>query len=1015
MKQKTGTLLFVLAFILLWACTPSSLFKEKSQAVKTPVAATNAETAVADTIEDFLHDSIAPKPVENVAIVNDTAATDTLTAAIPTVIPSDSALTQPIDTTIFDSLLLDPTRPAQAALKRDTTLMDSLELAIYKYNQIIDDSLRLDSLNRQKKNGIDAPVKFSANDSMIYEAATGTAQLFGSSHVEYINMDLQSDKIYMVLDSSLVHATGSADTLGNKYGTPVFKMGSDTYENDTMAFNFKTKKGLIQQVYTQQEDGFLTAEVAKRGPNGEVYLSHGKYTTCDDPHPDFYIAMSRGKMRPGKDVVFGPSYLVVCDVPIPLAIPYGFFPFTKSYSSGFIMPTYGDETSRGFYLRDGGYYFAISDKMDLKLIGEIYTKGSWGVSTASNYRKRYRYSGSVFASYQNSVTGEKNMPDYSKTTSFKIQWTHRQDAKANPFSNLSASVNFATSSYERNNLTSMYNPQTMTQSTRTSSVSYSTNFSSIGLSLSTTMNLNQNMKDSTIAMTMPDLNISISRFYPFKRKKMAGKERWYEKISMSYTGHFSNSIDTKEDKLMHSNIIKDWRNGMQHSIPISGNFTILNYININPSFNFTDRTYSNKIMKSWDEVENKEVNDTVYGFYNVYNWSMSLSASTKLYGFYIPSRKLFGDKIDRIRHVFTPSVSFSYSPDFSAKRYGYYETYQKTDAEGNVSLVEYSPYSGALYGVPGRGKTGSISFDMSNNIEMRIKSDEDTITGFKKVSIIDELGASMSYNMAAKTRPWSDLNTRIRLKLTKSYTFNLNAVFASYVYEADSVGATPRLSEHTTYWGQGKIGRFQGMSQNLSYTISNEKVAKIIRWLKGERDEDDKKKDQQRNNLDDEYEDENDVETNVDRDLEEGKHGAKRESAGKAETDEDGYMAFSLPWSLSFGYGISMREDNNVKRFNYNTMRYPYKFTQNLNVSGNIRISDGWNISFSSGYDFEYKKISMTTASLSRDLHCFNMSCSVVLAPYTSYNFSFRCNASTLTDALKYDKRSSYSNSVQWY
>ena len=1015
MKQKTGTLLFVLAFILLWACTPSSLFKEKSQAVKTPVAVTNTETAVADTIEDFLHDSIAPKPVENVAIVNDTAATDTLTAAIPTVIPSDSALTQPIDTTIFDSLLLDPTRPAQAALKRDTTLMDSLELAIYKYNQIIDDSLRLDSLNRQKKNGIDAPVKFSANDSMIYEAATGTAQLFGSSHVEYINMDLQSDKIYMVLDSSLVHATGSADTLGNKYGTPVFKMGSDTYENDTMAFNFKTKKGLIQQVYTQQEDGFLTAEVAKRGPNGEVYLSHGKYTTCDDPHPDFYIAMSRGKMRPGKDVVFGPSYLVVCDVPIPLAIPYGFFPFTKSYSSGFIMPTYGDETSRGFYLRDGGYYFAISDKMDLKLIGEIYTKGSWGVSTASNYRKRYRYSGSVFASYQNSVTGEKNMPDYSKTTSFKIQWTHRQDAKANPFSNLSASVNFATSSYERNNLTSMYNPQTMTQSTRTSSVSYSTNFSSIGLSLSTTMNLNQNMKDSTIAMTMPDLNISISRFYPFKRKKMAGKERWYEKISMSYTGHFSNSIDTKEDKLMHSNIIKDWRNGMQHSIPISGNFTILNYININPSFNFTDRTYTNKIMKSWDEVASKEVNDTVYGFYNVYNWSMSLSASTKLYGFYIPSRKLFGDKIDRIRHVFTPSVSFSYSPDFSAKRYGYYETYQKTDAEGNVSLVEYSPYSGALYGVPGRGKTGSISFDMSNNIEMRIKSDEDTITGFKKVSIIDELGASMSYNMAAKTRPWSDLNTRIRLKLTKSYTFNLNAVFASYVYEADSVGATPRLSEHTTYWGQGKIGRFQGMSQNLSYTISNEKVAKIIRWLKGERDEDDKKKDQQRNNLDDEYEDENDVETNVDRDLEEGKHGAKRESAGKAETDEDGYMAFSLPWSLSFGYGISMREDNNVKRFNYNTMRYPYKFTQNLNVSGNIRISDGWNISFSSGYDFEYKKISMTTASLSRDLHCFNMSCSVVLAPYTSYNFSFRCNASTLTDALKYDKRSSYSNSVQWY
>ena len=354
-------------------------------------------------------------------------------------------------------------------------------------------------------------------------------------------------------------------------------------------------------------------------------------------------------------------------------------------------------------------------------------------------------------------------------------------------------------------------------------------------------------------------------------------------------------------------------------------------------------------------------------------------------------------------------MSLSYAPDFSAKRYGYYDTYQKTDAEGNVTLVEYSPYQGSLYGVPGRGKTGSISFDVSNNVEMKIKSDNDT-TGFKKISILDELGASMSYNMSAKVRPWSDLSTRIRLKLTKSYTLNLNAVFASYVYEADSVGATPRLSENTTYWEKGKIGRFQGMSQNLSYTLDNTKIANLFKWLRGEKV--DKKNNTRENETD---EDETDVETNIDKDLEEGKHGARKEGAGKAETDEDGYMAFSLPWSLSFGYGVTMRENTDRSKFNYNTMRYPYKFTQNLNISGNIRISDGWNISFSSGYDFENKKISMTTASLSRDLHCFNMSCSVVLAPYTSYNFSFRCNASTLTDALKYDKRSSYSNSVQWY
>ena len=911
----------------------------------------------------------------------------------------------------FDSLFTDTTisrgaSQAAAALKRDTTVMDSLELAIYLHNKAVDDSLALDSINRQRKHGIDSPVEFSANDSLLYEAGHGMAYLFGNSHVKYQNMDLQSENIYLSLDSSLVHATGARDSVSGKlFGNPVFQMGSDTYQSDTMAFNFKTKKGFIQQVYTEQQEGYLTSQLSKRGANGELYLQHGRYTTCDEPHPDFYLALSRAKVRPGKDVVFGPAYLVVCDVPLPLAIPYGFFPFTKSYSSGFIMPTYGDETERGFYLRDGGYYFAISDQMDLKLLGEIYTKGSWGVSAASNYRKRYRYSGSFYGSYQNSVTGEKNLPDYSKTTSFKIQWSHRQDAKANPYSTLSASVNFATSSYERNNLTSMYNPQTMTQSTRTSSVSYSTSFSSIGMSLSTTMNLNQNMRDSTIAMTMPDLNISISRFYPFKRKHMVGKQRWYEKIAMSYTGHFSNSISTKEDKLMHSNLIKDWRNGMQHSIPVSASFTVLNYINLTASFNFTDRTYTNKIMRSWDGTT--EQRDTIYGLYNVYNWNMSLAASTKLYGFLTPPRGFLGGRIQKIRHVFTPQVSLNYAPDFSASRYGYYETYQKTDSEGNVTMVEYSPFQNSLYGVPGKGKTGSIAFDMSNNLEMKMYDRNDSL---RKISLIDEFGASMSYNMAAKIRPWSDLSTRIRLKLTKNYTLNMNAVFASYVYEADSVGARPRLSEHTTYWEQGKIGRFQGMSQNLSYTISNEKISKIFKWLRGERDNK-KDKDENEPALDDI----NSIESNVDPDMEKAKHGAKKQNAGLAETDEDGYMPFSMPWSVSFGYGITMREDTDVKKFNYNTMRYPYKFTQNLNMSGNIRLSDGWNISFSSGYDFENKKISMTTASLSRDLHCFNMSCSVVLSPYTSYNFSFRCNASTLTDALKYDKRSGYSNSVQWY
>ena len=910
-----------------------------------------------------------------------------------------------------DSAALAVLDTIKAAASLDTLSMDSIQLAIFRHNKAIDDSLAKDSINKSRKNGIDSPVEYSADDSLTYEAASGLAHLYGNSKVKYQNMDLESDKIFMSLDSSLVHATGTMDSSTMELtGTPVFKMGSDEYQSDTMAFNFKTKKGLISSVYTQQEEGFLTSELSKRGANGEMFLQHGRYTTCDDPHPDFYLAMSRAKVRPGKDVVFGPTYLVVADVPLPLAIPYGFFPFTKSYSSGLIMPTYGDETERGFYLRDGGYYFAISDKMDLKLIGEIYTKGSWGLSAASNYRKRYRYSGSFMASYQNTINGEKNMPDYAKQTSFKVVWSHRQDAKANPYSQLSANVNFATSSYEKNNLSSMYNPQTLTQSTRTSSVSFSTSFSSIGMTLSTTTNLNQNMRDSTISLTLPDLNISIARFYPFKRKKRVGDERWYEKISVQYTGQMKNEINTKEDRLLHSSLSKDWKNGMQHVIPISGNFTLFGYLNLNPSFNFTDRTYFSKTRKSWDAMAQKEVVDTVSGFYNVYNWNFSMGASTKLYGMWVPNRKIFGDKITAIRHVVTPTVSFSYAPDFSASRYGYYDYYQKTDAEGNVTMVEYSPYQIGPYGVPGKGKTGSISMDLSQNLEMKVKSDDDS-TGYKKISLIDELRMSMSYNMAAKVRPWSDLSTSLRLKLTKNYTLNLNAVFASYVYEADSVGATPRVSDTKTYWGMGKIGRFQGISQNLSYTLSNEKIANFFKRLRGEKVDKKGKKDDE--NVDDDWD--TTLESNVDEDMEKAKHGAKRKGGSKAETDEDGYMAFQMPWSLSFGYGVTMREDQTLSKFNYNTMRYPYKFSQNLNVSGNLRISDGWNISFSSGYDFDNKKISMTTASLSRDLHCFNMSCSVVLAPYTSYNFSFRCNASTLTDALKYDKRSSYSNAVQWY
>ena len=993
------------------ACTPSAL-RQNNQSTPSDLSALSNQSIPSDlntpsNLSDLnipeLPDSLRPLLHDSLPFtLNDSLAksVDSL-AKKDTVVISDQSLLTTIDNF----------KEAAAKVKRDTTTMDSLELAVYKHNKAIDDSLALDSINRSRKSGIDSPVEYSANDSLTYDAAISQARLYGTSKVKYQNMDLASEKIFMSLDSNLVHAEGRYDSLKSEtIGSPVFKMGSDEYQTGPMSFNFKTKKGLISDVYTQQNEGFLTSELSKRGPEGEMYIQHGRYTTCDDPHPDFYLALSRAKVRPGKDVVFGPAYLVVADVPLPLAIPYGFFPFTKSFSSGMIMPTYGDEMEKGFYLRDGGYYFAISDKMDLKLLGEIYTKGSWGISATSNYKKRYRYNGNFLVSYQNSIRGEKNMDDYLKTTDFKLTWNHTQDAKAHPVRTFNARVNFTTTSYDQNNLTSMYNPQTRTQSTRTSSVGFNTRFSSLNMSINSSANLSQNMRDSTITVGLPTLTINVSTFYPFKRKKAAGEDRWYEKINMSYTGNFRNEINNvKESKLLHSSLARDWQNGMQHTIPIKASFAALGYLNIIPSINFTDRTLFRKAEKYWDEKNQKEVTDTITGFYNVYDWSLSLGLNTKLYGFWVPSRKIFGDKIDRIRHVLTPTISFSYAPDFGDSRYGYFKTYQKTDADGNVSLVEYKPYDINIYKAPGRGKTGQMTIDLKNNLEMKVKSEDDS-TGFKKISLIDELGLNMSYNFAADIRPLSDLRTNLRLKLSKTYTFNLNATFASYVYEADSVGATPRVSEHTTYWGLGKWGRWTGIDQNLSYNLNNDKIINFFKKLKGEKvDKKDKKK------RDDEEDDwENTVDSNIDLEMERAKHSSKGEKT-KAETDDDGYMAFKMPWSLNIGYTVSLREDTDVKKFNYDTMRYPFKIIQTLNLSGNVSLSDGWNINFNSGYDFETKRVSMTRLSLSRDLHCFSMSADVILTPYTSYNFSFRCNAATLTDALKYDKRSGSTNAVQWY
>ena len=862
------------------------------------------------------------------------------------------------------------------------------------------DTVALDTIGGKKKSQpLDAPVVYEASDSIVFTEG-GLAHLYGSGKVNYEKIELTSAVITMNMDSSTVYARGLTDSTGVETGKPVFKDGETPYESKVMRYNFKTKKGFINSIVTQQGEGYVVSEEAKKGANDEIYMRSGIYTTCDNhEHPHFYLKLSTAKVRPKKNAVFGPAQLVVEDVPLPIAIPFGFFPFNSSYSSGFIMPTFGDETNRGFYLRDGGYYFAINDNVDLKVLGEIFTKGSWGLSAQSNYNKRYKYSGSFNASYLVTKTGEKNMPDYMVTKDFRIAWSHRQDPKASPNSTFSANVNFATSSYDRRNLSSLYNPAQFSNNTKTSSVSYSRTFPSIGLNISSTFNVTQNTRDSSLSVTLPDMNISLNRIYPFKRKKAAGEERWYEKISFQYTGRLTNSINTKDNLIMKQGLSK-WNNGFQHTIPVTATFTLFKYFNVVPSFNYTERWYTRKVLQSYDpNMVGSVRRDTIGGFNRVYNYNMSMQVNTKLYGFFKPW-KMFGDKVQMIRHVFTPSVGFSYAPDFGTARYGYYDTYTYTDENGEVRTVEYSPYQGMAFGVPGKGMQKSFNFSIDNNVEMKIKSDKDS-TGVKKVSLIDQLSANMSYNAAAQVRPWSDLGMNLRLKLSKNYTFNMNASFATYAYQFDKNGNI--VVGDRTEWSYGRFGRFQGYSGSFSYTFNNDTWKK---WF-GDKDEESKKDEEDEEVYDDYMTEEEQAELK--------KKQSQPRKKEQARIDEDGYLAFKMPWSLSLSYSYSIREDKKKEKFNKKTMRYPYSLTHSLNASGNVRLGSRWNINYSSGYDFTQKKMSMTTVNISRDLHCFTMSCGMVFGPFTSYNFSIRALSTMLTDALKWDQRSNTGSAVTWY
>lgn len=849
---------------------------------------------------------------------------------------------------------------------------------------------------RREKVDLDHQVVFESKDSMIMVGRNMT-YMYGEGQIDYGDLKLNAAEIRLDMDKSEVYACGREDSVGEMQGVPVFEEGGTSYESSTMRYNFRSKRGYITNVITQQGEGFLTGGQTKKTEGEDYYIQNGRYTTCDhhdDPH--FWLQLTKAKVRPKKNIVTGPAYMVLAGLPLPLAVPFGYFPFSDKYASGVIVPTFGDDYNRGFYLSDGGYYFAINDMIDLALTGEIYTKGSWGLSAQSTYRKRYKFSGNFNINYLKTIYGEKSDPDYSSATNFQVIWSHSQDSKANPNMNLSASVNFTTSGYTRNSVNSYYS-NAFTENTKSSTINMSYRFPNSKWSLSTSLNVSQRTQDSTLAVSFPNINVTMSQVYPFKRKHAVGADRWYEKIRMSYSGQFQNSLTAKQDEFFKKSLIKDWRNGMKHSIPISATFPLFTYFNITPSISLTDRMYTQKVRRAWDPAASAEVADTTYSFYNVWDFNASVSLDTKVYGFFQPLPFL-GDKVKMIRHVFTPTVSFSGAPDFSSPFFGYYGSYDYTDAQGRQQTKKYSMFPSALYGVPGQGKTGMVSVSLANNVEMKVKSDNDSI-GEKKISLIENFTVSQSYNFAADSLNWSNINTSLLLRLSRQFNLNLSATWDVYTYQLNSAGNPVRVN--IPRWKAGKgLGRLSSTGTSFSYTFNNDTF---------KRKKDGSKNNDNNNNPnygDDDNWGDDDTDGN-------GQQGGR---SGHDHDDDlqltpEGYVPWEVPWSLSVNYSINYSYGN----FNKQKMEYDGKITQNLSLSGNIRPTKNWEFSASASYNFDTKKIAYMNLNIARDLHCFTMRASVIpVGPYKSYNFHISVKSSLLSD-LKYDKRSSQSNGVKWY
>ena len=853
----------------------------------------------------------------------------------------------------------------RAFMGADSLQMRAQQNAIDSLLTIEPDTLPADTAGRKQKNFLEEIIQGKNRDSLYYDVRGKMVHIYEQGDVTYGNMNIKADYMRVSMDSKEILAYGKADTSAYGHTRPEFTEAGSTYTMDTVTYNIDTKRAKIKGVVTKDGEGYLTGREVKMMHDKSFNIKGGVYTTCEHTdHPHYYISMTKAKFIPGKKIVSGPLYLVIADVPLPLVIPEIFFPMNMKRKTGIIMPSYGEDATRGFYLRNGGYYFSFNDYIDLKLTGGIYTLGSWELAASSNYRVRYKFGGSVGVNYAKTIIGEKGSADYQNSNNFKVTWTHQQDSKFNPNSTFSANVNFSTSGYNKLASTSLneyLNAQT------NSSIAYSHSWKGTPISMSANMQYSQNLNTGDVSLGLPSINVNVNRFYPFKRKVVVGKERWYEKIAMTYKAQLQNSINTKDDVLFTKEALGQFRNGVKHSIPISASFNVLGYINLSPSVNYTERWYFSRVEQNWNPETQIIDKDTVRGFYRVYDYNASVSANTTLYGMYqFKNPKGF---VKAIRHTINMSLSGSIAPDFSKEKYGYWKTIQAgPDPE---KTVKYSPYQGALYGVPSSGRNASVSFSMAQTLEAKIRSDEDT-TGVKKVKIIDDFSFSLSYNFLADSMKLSQsIPVRIRSSIIPKFGINISMTLDPY--EVDK--ATGKRYNKLLLLTRGIPGRIASTGWSCGYTFNSSNL-----YTEATINDISKQYPEYSNPY---FYDPNDP----------------LDPALRRQLMTSQYYDFSMPWNASFNYSINYT-NNGVKARVVNTLGF--------NASVTLDKKKNWAISYTGGFDFERKELTPGVVNIIRDLHCWQMNFSCVPFGYRK-SWSFRINVkSSLLQDLKYEKSSSH-------